>query len=216
MNQREIFLAGEGDAWYGRNADAIASRNLPEDDPLLVEMLSLSSPAVGEGVSILEIGCGDASRLGWLKERRGCLCYGLDPSARAVEVATARGVEAELGTAEQLPFSNERFDIVVFGFCLYLCDTEDLFRIAYEADRVLRSPGWLLILDFYSPTPAKREYRHRSGVFARKMDYRSLFTWHPSYVNFSQKVLHHTSRGYTDDPNEWVATSVLRKNAEEW
>ncbi len=100
----------------------------------------------------------------------------------------------------------------MFGFCLYLCDREDLFRIACEADRVLKNPGWLLIQDFYSPAPVKREYHHRSGLFTHKMDYRTLFTWNPSYVNLVHKVRHHSEGSYTDDPKEWVATSVLRKN----
>ena len=99
----------------------------------------------------------------------------------------------------------------MFGFCLYLCDSEDLFRIAYEADRVLRDPGWLLILDFYNPTLLKREYRHHAGVFSYKMDYRSLFTWNPAYTCFAHRIVHHLHYAYTDDSTEWIATSVLRK-----
>src|SRR5207253_396680 len=101
--------------------------------------------------------------------------------------------------AEQLPFDDKKFDIVIFGFCLYLCDREDLFRIASEADRVLKNPGWLLILDFYSPAPLKRDYHHRSGLFSYKMDYRTLFLWNSSYTNFSHKVCHHSENTYTDD-----------------
>jgi ubiquinone/menaquinone biosynthesis C-methylase UbiE len=147
-----------------------------------------------------------------LSEQRRCRCYGIDPSERAVEHAVRRGVVAERGTAERLPFDDAQFDIVIFGFCLYLCDREDLFRIAYEADRVLRNPGWLVILDFYSPTPFRRDYHHRSGVFSYKMDYQTLFAWHPGYTSYSHKVHHHAQGGYTDDPTEWAATSVLRKN----
>jgi ubiquinone/menaquinone biosynthesis C-methylase UbiE len=214
MKQRDIFLDSEGDAWFERNMRGPDSRDLPEYDPLLVEVLDLSCPSPVEGTSVLEIGCGDGARLAWLKENRGCHCYGVEPSAQAVEVAKRRGVAVQQGTAERLPFDDNAFDIVIFGFCLYLCDREDLFRIAYEADRVLRNPGWLLILDFYSPTPSKRNYHHRCGVYSHKMDYRSLFTWNPGYINFSQKVRHHSVGGYTDDPNEWTATSVLRKNFE--
>jgi ubiquinone/menaquinone biosynthesis C-methylase UbiE len=170
----------------------------------------------GEGQKVLEIGCSDGSRLKWLKESLGFECYGIDPSTQAVQVASSRGITAEIGTANNLPFDDNMFDIVIFGFCLYLCDREDLFRIAAEADRVLKSPGWLLIEDFYSPIPLKREYHHRNGLFSYKMDYRTLFTWSPSYTCYSQKVTHHAEPGYTDDSNEWVATSVLRKNLEKF
>ncbi|HHT9112406.1 MAG: class I SAM-dependent methyltransferase [Planctomycetes bacterium] len=213
MKQKNIFLESEGNAWFERNARLLGSRKLPEFDSLLMEILALS-PLPAEGTKILEIGCGDGTRLNWLRENLGFDCYGLEPSAQAVEAAQGRGIAAHQGTADHLPFEDRTFDIVVFGFCLYLCDREDLFRIAYEADRVLRNPGWLLIIDFYSPTPIKREYHHRSGLFSHKMDYRTLFTWHPGYTNYSHKVRHHAEDGYTDDRKEWIATAVLRKNME--
>jgi len=209
MKQKNIFLESEGNAWFERNAKVLASRKLPESDPLLVEILSL--PTLPEGTKILEIGCGEGGRLSWLKENCGFDCHGVEPSAQAVEVAKGRGIAAHQGTADQLPFDDNAFDVLTFGFCLYLCDREDLFRIACEADRVLRNPGWLLIQDFYSPVPVRRVYHHHSDLFTHKMDYRTLFTWNPSYVNFAHKVRHHFEASYTDDPNEWVATSVLRK-----
>jgi ubiquinone/menaquinone biosynthesis C-methylase UbiE len=212
VKQRDIFLQSEGNAWFKRNAVAAPTRGLPESDPLLAEIRNLSGVSLSNA-KILEIGCSDGVRLQWLNENLGCDCRGLEPSAEAVDAARARGVLAQQGTAEELPYHDQMFDIVMFGFCLYLCDREDLFRIACEADRVLKDPGWLLILDFYSPTPAKREYHHVRGLFSYKMDYRSLFTWNPAYTCYSHRIRHHEHDGYTDDPSEWVATSVLRKSA---
>lgn len=209
MKQKNIFLESEGNAWFERNAKLVSLHKLPESDPLLAEILDL--PALEKGTKILEVGCGEGGRLSWLRENCGFDCYGVEPSAQAVEVAKKRGIAAHQGTADHLPFDDDTFDILTFGFCLYLCDREDLFRIACEADRVLKNPGWLLILDFYSPAPMKREYHHRSGLFTHKMDYRTLFTWNPSYETFAHKVRHHSDGSYTDDSNEWVATSVLRK-----
>jgi SAM-dependent methyltransferase len=211
MTQKKIFLDSEGDAWFRRNARALAAVRLPEADPLLMAILELL-PASPQGTRILEIGCGNGARLRWLREHRGLTCSGLDPSADAVAAARQSGIDAHRGTADRLPFADAAFDIVVFGFCLYLCDRDDLFRIAAEADRVLADPAWLVILDFFSPTPVRREYRHRPGVFSHKMDYRSLFTWHPGYTCMSHRVHHHSEHGYTDDRGEWVATSVLRKH----
>jgi SAM-dependent methyltransferase len=90
--------------------------------------------------------------------------------------------KVQQGTADILPFKDHYFDIIIFGFCLYLCDREDLFRIASEADRVLGEPGWLLILYFFSPFPKKNVYHFCKGVQSYKMDYRTLFTWHPHKV----------------------------------
>ncbi len=214
MKQKEIFLAGEGDAWFERNTRGPGARKFPDEDPLLMELLGILRSATTPAVRVLEIGCGEGARLAWLKEHRGCDCQGVDPSARAVESARRRGVNAQCATAERLPFTDHAFDVVMFGFCLYLCDREDLFRIACEADRVLRNPGWLLIFDFYSPFPTKHHYRHREGVFSHKMDYSALFNWHPGYTTYSHKVSHHSDGGYTDDTSEWVAISLLRKNFE--
>lgn len=213
MKQKDAFLESEGDAWFTRNEHVLNTRKLPDSDSLLGEILCLPS-SQRRGLKVLEIGCGDGSRLNWLKENLRYECYGIEPSIQAVRVAESHGVDAQVGTADTLPFNDSMFDIVIFGFCLYLCDREDLFRIAAEADRVLKSPGWLLIKDFYSPTPLKREYHHRLGLFSYKMDYRTLFTWNPSYTCYSHKVTHHAEHDYTDDSNEWVATSVLRKNLE--
>lgn len=211
MKQKDVFLQTEGDAWFERNLGGAPAREVTEADPLLTEILALPAEAVS-GSTVLEIGCGDGARLAWLQKNRGCRCHGLDPSSKAVDAASKRGLVAVHGTADELPFADRTFDIVMFGFCLYLCDREDLFRIAAEADRVLKNPGWLLILDFHSPTPSMRTYHHRAGVYSYKMDYRTLFTWNPAYVSYSHKVGHHSRGGYTDDADEWIATSVLRKN----
>lgn len=214
MKQKEIFLQSEGDAWFTRNKQGIARRKLPDDDALLQELLDFL-PVNTRGVKVLEVGCGDGARLAWLKDNLNADCYGVEPSVQAVAAARAKGINALQGTAEALPFDNQSFDIVIFGFCLYLCDREDLFRIANEADRVLRSPGWLMIMDFFSPTPRARTYYHCPGVQSYKMDYRALFTWHPDYECMTHKIRHHGEASYTDDSNEWVAVSVLRKRQRE-
>ena len=214
MKQKEIFLSSEGDAWFARNKANLAIKQARlDDDPVLQEMSNFL-PAE-KGVRILEIGCGDGGRLVWLSRKWGADCVGLDPSTEAIVAARAKGVDAVRGTADALQFEDRSFDIVIFGFCLYLCDREDLFRIAAEADRVLRSPGWLVIHDFFSPSPSARPYRHRPGVWSYKMDYRCLFAWHPDYVCLTHKVRHHDDTGYTDSADDWVAVSVLRKRLPE-
>jgi ubiquinone/menaquinone biosynthesis C-methylase UbiE len=215
VKQKEIFLESEGDAWFARNQLSVASRKLPDDDAVLREVLDVLSQNAGSKVRVLEVGCGDGTRLAWLQNNLNADCHGIDPSAQAVAAVRSKGIDAQVGTADTLPFENQSFDIVIFGFCLYLCDREDLFRIASEADRVLRSPGWLMIMDFYSPTPRARTYCHRLGVQSYKMDYCTLFSWHPDYECMTHKIRHHSEANYTDAPDEWVAVSVLRKYQKE-
>lgn len=215
--QKDIFLGGEGDAWYERNAEALAVRDLATEDPVIPEVKRVLEGYGDLGrrqpVQLLEIGCGDGRRLAWLQSQLPVAASGIDPSAKAVAAASERGVSARCGTADQLPWKDASFDILVFGFCLYLCDDADLFHIAAEANRVLKADAWLIIHDFYSPAPVRRDYHHREGVQTRKMDAASMFAWHPSYTCVHSQVRHHEHLGYTDECQEWVATQVLRKHA---
>ena len=38
-----------------------------------------------------------------------------------------------------------------------------------------------------------------------------MFDWHPDYVCMTHKLRHHSEAGYTDEQDEWVAVSILRK-----
>ena len=206
--QKDAFLRSEGDAWLARNEAALASCDWLRD-PVCVKVASLSS--AGERLRVLEIGCGDGSRLQHIARHHGHAVCGVDPSAKAVARARDRGVEATRATADQLPFADASYDVVISGFCLYLCDDADLFDIAKEADRVLVSPGWLLILDFEARAPVYRPYHHLPGLASRKMDYKSMFLWHPAYTLASHEKFHHHTWQWSDEQEEWVSLACLRK-----
>jgi len=206
--QKHTFLDSEGDAWFQRNEAALTSSDW-STDPVCREVQKLAS---GRKLKILEIGCGDASRLEYLKRTHGHEGFGVDPSAKAVARAESRGIHTVRTTADVLPFEDAAFDVVVFGFCLYLCDDQDLFRIAHEAHRVLAEPGWMLILDFDSPAPVYRPYHHVPGMVSRKMDYKSMFLWHPAYTLTAYEKFHHATRQWTDEAGEWVSLACLRKH----
>jgi ubiquinone/menaquinone biosynthesis C-methylase UbiE len=205
--QKTTFLTSEGDAWLSRNRSALRERDWSLD-PLVKKIAAICA---GQA-RVLEIGCGDGSRLQHLSTRHGFEVYGVDPSAAAVACAIERGVDAKQATADALPFPDSSFDVVVFGFCLYLCDDEDLFQIAREADRVTRQSGWLLVLDFEAPSPVYRPYHHADGILSRKMDYASMFLWHPAYTLVSREKFDHSTGKWTDDPAEWVSVVCLRKH----
>ncbi len=204
-SQKDAFLHSEGDAWLRRNESG------PRDwqaDPICRKLAGLP---INGAVDVLEIGCADGARLQYLAQTHGHRVAGIDPSEAAVSRAAGRGVRAARSTAEALPFAGGTFEVVIFGFCLYLCDDDDLFKIAFEADRVLSDPGWLLIHDFESRAPFYRPYHHLEGIRSRKMDYKSMFLWHPSYTLAGHEKFHHVTGNWTDDPDEWVSLACLRK-----
>ena len=211
MKQKKIFLKSEGDAWFFRNQQKIGGHKLSDSDFLLRELIEIFPRNGSEPVRILEVGCGGGERLAWISDNLNADCYGIEPSINAVSEAVAKGVKVQQGTADKLPFEQGFFNIVIFGFCLYLCDREDLFLIASEADRVLRSSGWLVIMDFFNQRTYENDYQHYPGLKSFKMDYRNLFIWHPSYECMTHKIRHHSDCKHTDVQDEWVALSILRK-----
>lgn len=214
--QKDVFLDSEANAWFQRNHAAIQERNLGTSDHIISALytcMGSDSREVG-GWKLLEVGCGDGKRLHWITQNLGLQCYGVEPSDKAVALARTKTVQVIQGTADQLDFENQTFDFLVFGFCLYLCDRDDLFQIAKEAHRVLKPNGWLVIHDFFAETPVAREYHHLPGLFSYKMDYRKLFDWHLDYTCVSHVVRAHGGNAYTDDLNDWVATSIIRKKSQ--
>jgi SAM-dependent methyltransferase len=213
MEQKKLFLESEGDSWFRRNKDYLARDEFVKKDLIIQDVLSiLASPLAPRGkAKLLEIGASNGRRIEWLEANAELETHGVEPSAAAVEDATARGLRVKRGTADSLDYEDGTFDIVVFGFCLCMCDADDLFRIAAEAHRVVKDGGWIVIGDFYSESTVYRDYHHVPGFATRKMDYRRMFDWHPSYVCFSHKVVDHQNRQFIDEPNEWVASSVMRR-----
>ena len=201
--QKDIFLESEADAWFERNQEAVARQDFARD-PICRALLELVGSALGQpSLSILEVGCGSGLRLQWLAEHLGARVAGIEPSGKGVAEACARGVDARRGTAEALPWGDASFDVVLFGFCLYLCDPTDLFRIAAEADRVLKPRSWLVLHDFFAAGHVRRLYHHNPAVMSSKMDYRRLFDWHPAYTCYAHRLVAHGERGFSDDPQEW-------------
>ena len=211
-NQRKVFLDGEGDAWFERNFQRTSTQALSwvDQDPLANLINNLPLP-LGPEVSVFEVGCGQGLRIAHLHTSKGWTVSGLDPSSQAIDALTTSGYSGFVGTADSLPLSDNSLDLLIYGFCLYLCDRDDLFSIASEAHRVLKSQAWLAILDFWTPYPLVNSYQHSAGVYSYKADLPSMFTWHPSYVITDHQLRHHSTRSHTDEPQEWVAATVLRK-----
>lgn len=200
--QKNVFLKDEGDAWFERNRVALSTK--AGHDPVLKLIADLKLAPK----HILEIGCADGWRLRALEASLGATCSGVEPSAVAVAEGqkAAPHMQLKVGTAEALDFADGAFDMVIYGFCLYLCDRKDLFRIAAEGDRVLADGGVMVVYDFCTETPYLNPYSHQPGCFSYKMDYGAMFAWNPAY-----KVEHHIL-AYNDGKDYRVGITVLRKD----
>ncbi len=118
---------------YARNARFVSDLGAP-----LLEMLA---PAAGQ--RILDLGCGD----GALTEKiaaSGAEVVGLDASASQVEAAQGRGLEAHVGDATKLGFSNE-FDAVFSNAAMHWMKPPE--AVVAGIARALK-PGGRLVAEF--------------------------------------------------------------------
>lgn len=186
-------MEGEGRAWLERNQAKLP----PIHDPV---MLAIKSIGI-RPTRVLEIGCADGWRVSEIARQYGSEVDGLDPSVS--KNGFHNGVYLHRGTAEKLPYSDNAFDLVIYGFCLYLCDPEDYFKIMAECDRVLSDNGIIIVYDFYSEAPHSRIYEHKEGVYSHKMDFSKLWLGHPGYYLVTRHIM--------GNGNDMTALLVLKK-----
>ena len=123
-------------------------------------ILDLLAPRRGE--RLLDVGCGTGEHL-VLFQNSGCDVTGIDSSAPMLAVARQKlGHKVELypGKAEDLPFSDNEFDIV--SMILSLEFTDDPEKAISEAIRVCRGRVFLGVLNKFSVIALQRRL---SGLF---------------------------------------------------
>jgi SAM-dependent methyltransferase len=94
--------------------------------------------AARPGEKILDLGCGD----GQLTQRiaaAGADVLGVDASLDMVRAARDRGVVADVGDAQQLPYANKTFDAVFSNAALHWVRDQD--AMLAEINRVLKPGG---------------------------------------------------------------------------
>lgn len=202
--QKTAFLCGEGDGYFLRNRRQ--QRGLSKGYKIYLKYLR-------PGAKVLEIGCSNGHNLDTFCRRRQCEGYGIEPSSEAVLEGRSKcpNLNLHVGTADDLPFKNGSFDMVIFGFCLYLVDRALLKKTVSEADRVLKKGGYLGITDFDVKKPMSRLYTHCPGVRSYKMEYWKLFDAMPGYALVEKSAFSHNGGHFVEDAQERLSSVVLYK-----
>jgi SAM-dependent methyltransferase len=91
---------------------------------------------------VLEVGGGPGELAQWMQQDCDASVSYLDISPRMVELARGRGLDAQQGDVEELPFGDATFDTVVAAWMLY--HVPDLDRGLSEIARVLADEGALI------------------------------------------------------------------------
>lgn len=122
----------------------------------LVDMLLMPRP----GERLLDVGCGTGNHLAFFRGL-GCQVTGIDPSPARLEAVRhqlGESIDLRLGGAEDLPFSDNEFDIVTL--ITWREGIGDPARALSEAIRVCRGKVFLVALNRYS----------FSGIYRRTAD----------------------------------------------
>jgi ubiquinone/menaquinone biosynthesis C-methylase UbiE len=110
----------------------------------------------GTQKDILEVGCGT----GLIMQRAQTFArhvQGVDLSPGMLAHARSRGLDVVQGSATQLPFPDDRFD-VTYSFKV-LAHVPDIQRALSEMARVTR-PGGMILAEFYNPFSIRGLLRH--------------------------------------------------------
>lgn len=112
-----------------------------EDICAVIQQIS-SRPIAGQ--RILDVGCGWAQTLLYLKDK-GALCYGFDPAPEAVAYAQSHGITAkQVGMDSLEVFPGETFDVVMLLNVLeHLADPISVMREIRQ--KVIKQGGILII-----------------------------------------------------------------------
>jgi ubiquinone/menaquinone biosynthesis C-methylase UbiE len=112
---------------------------------------------LGPQSRVLDVGCGTGNYAAALHQATSCRVYGVDPSANMLAHARqATAWDALLkGRAEQLPFADDAFDLVMTTDVIHhIADRDAYFR---EAARLLRPGGRIVtVTDSHEDIPRRR------------------------------------------------------------
>jgi ubiquinone/menaquinone biosynthesis C-methylase UbiE len=214
VKQRDIFLSGEGDRWFDRNHDLVNSR---AQFPITYLMKPYLEQTKINNFTFIEIGCGLGKQTFEIAKTFTAHGFGIDPSEKAIHYARNTfeqhnndefSTAFSVGTSDSLDFPDNSFDLVYFGFCLYLVDRELLSTSISEACRVLKPLGYVAILDFDFGEVKENSYVHDSRIKAYKDDYARYFT--NLNIVLKTSLLENGAIGFDDNPENRIGFHLLK------
>ncbi len=149
---------------FTQQAQAYAASPLIKNPDRLAALVQAVGPQAG--TRVLDVATGPGYVAAAFAEA-GCEVVGLDltpaPLALAEQMRAARGLTTlrfQQGDAEDLPFAEQTFDLVVSRYALHHC--EDPQRVLTEMARVSQVQGTVVIQDLIvSEFPARAAYQNR-------------------------------------------------------
>ncbi len=148
---------------------------------------------IEEPENILDVGCSFGASINALKDKfPSASFYGIDPGKESIEMANENLASENIyftnGFSHELPYENNKFDVIIFSMVFQWIPRKYLIRTISEIDRVLKIGGIVYIQDFLTNKPVTSKSRHDEEIFIFKNDYASFFTIYPWYKEVYREV----------------------------
>ena len=170
--------AEDFDYWFSKNKVVFESELLAEKH-FLTDSKNSVSIGVGSGLF--------ASKLG--------IEYGVEPSKEMARLAEKRGIQVRVGTAENVPFEDEKFDTVLLS--TMLCYVDDPQKAVNETYRILKPDGKVVA-----------SFLAREGSYAMMYDLAYLRGKHDPRIApkhpYPIKFIKKTNWCSTDEVTSWL------------
>ncbi len=161
--------------------------------------------------NILDVGCAYGAGINILKDRfNEANFFGIDPGKESIQIANKNLSNERIsfinGFSHNLPYENNKFDVIIFSMVLQWIPRKNLIRTISEIDRVLKVEGVVYIEEFLTNKPVTSASRHDYEIYIFKDNYASFFTAFPWFNEVYREV-----KKVEDGEDQQRNISILRK-----
>jgi len=97
---------------------------------------------------MIDVGCGSGQLIKWVKHTRPQVqCHGVDFSQEALNKVDIKDVDLKLANAQELPYPDDQFDLVICTHLLDRIPEPDTQKAIAELKRVGVGYVWILVSD---------------------------------------------------------------------
>jgi pseudaminic acid biosynthesis-associated methylase len=206
LNQQEIF-------WSGQFGNEYTDRNTLINQSTL-EKFGVSRAAMNKQFldtldikTVLEVGCNRGEQLSVLEYHYPLLnLYGIDINEHALSEARQKDFNIIKGSALNIPFKSNYFDLVFTSGVLIHIAPDNLFKIMSEIYRCSKRYIWGM--EYFSPNCQEIKYRNNDG-FLWKNDFSKL------YLDYfpNLELIHEHFYDYQDGSDNTDAMFLLEKKS---
>lgn len=156
---------------------------------------------------LLEIGCSTGFVLEKINKLTNAKCYGIDASRQAIKDGKKLFKRIKLfhGIIEKSKLKNDKFDLIILGFFLFLMPPNKILNLFNIVDSMLKNNGKVIIYDMHNIGFKKKIYKHNKNLSTFRWDFKNVFLSLPYY-----KLIHKKIDRYKKS-NDKTEISILKK-----